>query len=77
VAGAARDTLVLVSNWWDDVELWVTQLPFALQFAVVMAVLLPLCVVVAWLIDRAVDWGVHAIRSRGEHPLGARSESDS
>ena len=69
----------LVPNWWDDAELWVAQLPFALQFTVVMAVLLPLCVVVAWLIDRAVDWGVHAIRSRSrvEHPLGARAESDS
>ena len=45
-----------LSDWWDGVELWLTSAPFALQFALVMAVLLPLCVVAAWLIDRVVDY---------------------
>ena len=69
-------------DWWDDVELWVIQLPFALQFTLVMAVLLPLCVVAAWIIDRGVDWGIHFARARfgrtrAEHPLGSRANTDS
>jgi len=35
-----------LANWWDGVELWVLGLPFGFQFALVMAVLLPLCVIV-------------------------------
>lgn len=46
-------------NWlaalWDGIELWLTQLSFPVQFALVMAVLLPTCLGVAWLIDRVVD----------------------
>jgi hypothetical protein len=46
-----------LGDWWNQVELWVVLgLPFPFQFALVMAVLLPLCVVLAWLIDRAVDY---------------------
>ena len=45
----------LVFDWWNSVELWVIGLPFAVQFPLVLAVLLPLFVVLAWLIDRAVD----------------------
>lgn len=45
----------LVTEWWDTVELWVAELWFPLQFVVVMAVVVPLCLVSAWLIDRAVD----------------------
>jgi hypothetical protein len=45
----------MLSDWWNGVELWVLGLPFPLQFALVVAVLLPLCLVVAWLIDRIVD----------------------
>jgi len=44
-----------VFDWWNSVELWVIGLPFAAQFPLVLAVLLPLFVVLAWLIDRAVD----------------------
>ncbi|MEV6241175.1 hypothetical protein [Lentzea sp. NPDC051838] len=43
-------------SWWDGVELWVVQLPVAVQFPVVMIVVLPLCLGVARLIDRVVDW---------------------
>jgi hypothetical protein len=45
-----------LADWWNGVELWVTSLSFPFQFALVMAVLLPLCVVLAWLIDRIVDY---------------------
>lgn len=44
-----------LGSWWNGVELWLTQLWFPAQFAMVMLVLLPLCLGVAWLIDRAVD----------------------
>lgn len=44
-----------VAEWWDGVELWIAELPFALQFVVVMAAVVPACLAAAWLIDRAVD----------------------
>lgn len=46
-------------QWWDGVELWVVQLPVAVQFPVVMIVVLPLCLGVARLIDRVADWGAN------------------
>jgi hypothetical protein len=45
-----------LSDWWNAVELWITQLPFPAQFAVVIAVLLPIAAGGAWLIDRVVDF---------------------
>ena len=44
-----------LGNWWDGVDLWLTQLAFPFQFAIVIAVLGPLCWGVAWVIDRVVD----------------------
>lgn len=44
-----------LANWWDSVQLWLTQLSFPFQFALVMAVLVPLCVGVGWAIDRVAD----------------------
>jgi hypothetical protein len=44
-----------LSDWWNDIELWLAQLSFWLQFVLVMVVVGPLCVGVAWLIDRIVD----------------------
>lgn len=44
-----------LGNWWNSAELWLTQLWFPLQFAFVIALLLPVCIGVAWLIDRIVD----------------------
>jgi hypothetical protein len=63
-----------VLNWWNDVELWVLGLSFPFQFALVMAVLLPLCVAVAWLIDRLVDYASAALGTprEDEPPLGSR-----
>jgi hypothetical protein len=47
--------LQAVLDWWDGVALWIAQLSFPFQFALVMVVLLPLCLGAAWLIDRVVD----------------------
>lgn len=50
-----------VADWWDGVELWLTQLWFPLQVALVIVVLLPLCWAAAHLVDRAVE---HASAAR-------------
>ncbi|MGH3466856.1 MAG: hypothetical protein ACRDQF_03870 [Thermocrispum sp.] len=44
-----------LNAWWDTVELWVVELWFPLQFVVVMAVVVPVCLAVAWAVDRGVD----------------------
>ena len=61
-------------DWWNGVELWMLGLPFPFQFAIVMAVLLPLCVLVAWLIDRGVDYAAALFgpSEEDEPPVGAR-----
>lgn len=51
-----------LSRWWDAVELWVAQLWFPVQFVVVMAVVAPVCVAAAWLVDRAVDLVADRVR---------------
>jgi hypothetical protein len=59
-----------LANWWDSVELWVTQSPFPLQVLLAIVVLLPLCAGVALLADRAsdlLDAGVARIRSGRNH----------
>ena len=47
--------LTWLGNWWDGVDLWLSQLAFPFQFAIVIAVVGPLCWGVAVLIDRVVD----------------------
>jgi hypothetical protein len=32
-----------VADWWDAVELWLTQLPFPLQVLIALLVLVPAC----------------------------------
>jgi hypothetical protein len=44
-----------LADWWDGVELWVTQLAFPFQVVLAVLVVLPVCVGVALLLDRAVD----------------------
>ncbi|GLZ39635.1 hypothetical protein [Actinokineospora sp. NBRC 105648] len=66
-----------LSDWWNDVELWLIQLSFPLQFALVMAILLPVCVVLAWFIDRVVDYASARFGpARDETPLGSRPGAD-
>lgn len=64
-----------LSDWWNDVELWVAQLPFWLQFALVMVILVPLCTGVAWAIDRIVDYVSATLgpARRNEPPLDVSS----
>ncbi|MHA6795794.1 hypothetical protein ACVGVM_20100 [Pseudonocardia bannensis] len=52
-----------VADWWDAVELWVTQLAFPFQVVLAVVVVLPVCWGVAGLLDRGVDAAV-ARRSR-------------
>ena len=61
-------------DWWNGVELWMSGLAFPFQFAIVMAVLLPLCVLVAWLIDRGVDYASawFGPSPEDEPPVGSR-----
>ncbi|GAA1848348.1 hypothetical protein GCM10009836_30060 [Pseudonocardia ailaonensis] len=41
-----------IADWWDAVELWVTQLAFPFQVLLAIVVLLPLCWFTAGLVDR-------------------------
>jgi hypothetical protein len=50
-----RFVFLWLANWWDGVDLWLGQLAFPFQFAIVIVVLAPVCLGVAWAIDRAVD----------------------
>jgi hypothetical protein len=53
-----------VLDWWDGVELWLTQLAFPLQVLLATVVLLPLCWLAAAAIDRGVGWLLDAVGSR-------------
>lgn len=44
-----------IADWWDAVELWLTQLAFPFQVALAVVVLLPLCWGLSVGIDRVVD----------------------
>ena len=44
-----------LADWWDAVELWLTQLPFGFQVVLATVVLVPLCWGTAVLSDRVVD----------------------
>ena len=52
-----------VSRWWNGMELWLTQLGLALQVALLMLVLLPVC----WWAARALDRAVGLIFERFGH----------
>lgn len=43
-----------LANWWDGVELWLAQAWFPVQFVLVMVVVVPLCLLAAWAIDKLV-----------------------
>jgi hypothetical protein len=50
-----------IADWWDSVELWLTQLAFPFQVVVAAVVLLPLCWVAAAGVDRVVEFAVERI----------------
>jgi hypothetical protein len=47
-----------VATWWDGVELWLTQLDFAVQVVLVVAVVGPVCWGAAAIIDTVVERSV-------------------
>lgn len=59
-----------LANWWDGVDLWLSQLAFPFQFAIVIVVLAPVCFGVAVLVDRVVDLVGHRITGRRHEPVG-------
>ena len=67
-----------MAEWWNGVELWVAGLAFPLQFVLVVLFLGPLCVGVAWVIDRTVDHASTWFRSsaRVEAPIGGEEPAD-
>ena len=44
-----------IADWWDAVELWLTQLAFPFQVLLAIIIGLPLCWLAAAGIDRLVD----------------------
>ncbi|GAA2550746.1 hypothetical protein GCM10010210_24030 [Pseudonocardia hydrocarbonoxydans] len=44
-----------LADWYDAVELWVTQLAFPLQVLLAVVVVLPLCLMVAVVLDRVSE----------------------
>jgi hypothetical protein len=59
-----------VTDRWDAVELWVTQLPFPVQVLLAVLVVLPLCGGVAVFVDRGVERLVTAGSARRGGPSG-------
>ncbi|MCW0211781.1 MAG: hypothetical protein OJJ54_00315 [Pseudonocardia sp.] len=53
-----------VADWWDSVELWVTQLAFPFQVLLALVVVLPVCWFAAAAIDRVVGVVLTAVRRR-------------
>lgn len=51
-----------ILSWWDGVELWLTGLPFVVQTAVVMPVVLALAYGIAVVLDGALGQGTAGIR---------------
>lgn len=50
--------MAAILNWWDGVELWLTGLPFVVQTAVVMPVVLALAFGSAVVLDGALGSGI-------------------
>jgi phosphatidylglycerophosphate synthase len=61
-----------LADWWDSVELWITQLAFPFQVVLAIVVLLPLCGGVAVLADLASDkvdgWWARYRGARSDRP---------
>ncbi len=52
-----------VADWWDAIELWLTQQEFPLQVLLAIVVLVPLCWGTAVAVDRLVDLIVDRLRT--------------
>ncbi|MEJ2861532.1 hypothetical protein [Actinomycetospora flava] len=62
-----------VATWWDGVELWLTQLDFAVQVVLVVAVVGPVCWGAAAVIDTVVERSVAARLEASERRAGRRA----
>lgn len=62
-----------IIDWWDSVELWLTQLAFPMQVLLAGLVLLPLCWWAAAASDKALDAAVAAVARRIAARRDARS----
>jgi hypothetical protein len=63
-AATVSDVLSALADWWDALELWVTQLAFPFQVVLAVLVVLPLCWGVAGAMDRVVDLTAARVRRR-------------
>ena len=61
-----------VADWWDAVELWLTQLPFGFQVVLAVLVLVPLCWGTAVAVDRVVDAAAVRLSARRASGRGPR-----
>ncbi|MEJ2890282.1 hypothetical protein [Actinomycetospora aeridis] len=64
-----------VATWWDGIELWLTQLDFAVQVVLVVAVVGPVCWGVAAVIDTVVERSVAARLEASERRQERRREA--
>jgi hypothetical protein len=53
-----------VADWWDSVELWLTQLPFTFQVVLAVIVVLPLTWFAAVGVDRLGDRVAAVVEAR-------------
>ncbi len=51
-----------IADWYDAVELWVTQLAFPFQVVLAVLVVLPACFAAAVALDRLADLVVARVR---------------
>lgn len=68
-------SMAAILNWWDGVELWLTGLPFVVQTAVVMPVVLALAYGSAVVLDGALGRGSAGLR-RLRHAPADEAESE-
>jgi hypothetical protein len=61
-----------VADWWDSVELWLTQLPFTFQVLLAVLVVLPVTWFVAVGVDRLSDRVAGALSTRTAARTAAR-----
>ncbi|OMC39951.1 hypothetical protein A5740_26420 [Mycobacterium sp. GA-1841] len=67
--------MTAILSWWDGVELWLTGLPFVVQTAVVMPVVLALAYGSAVVLDGSLGWGITGLH-RLRHAPTDETESE-
>lgn len=60
-----------MANWWDGIELWLTQLPFPMQVVLAVVVLVPGCWAVSAAVDRLLDVATTRVAARRPGRRGA------